>query len=466
MLTYIILTVLIAALVSLSRSRAAVRGVASLFFGLQAALAVWILCGHVGAVSSRFFTFDELGTLFFLLMTVISTVAFFQSGRYLDSESLRQHKVYYISLMLLCMAASAVYFANNLAVTWVFLEATTLATAGLVYHRRSERSLEATWKYIFVCSTGIAIAYLGILLVGTAAVGGEMSYRALAETVARGNPLYLKIAFLFILVGYSCKLEIFPLYTIGVDANMMAPTPASAVISTVLVNAGFVSLLRIYKVIALSPIYPWASKVLILAGVISVLIGAVYLRRTNNLKRFFSYSTVENMGLAAVALGVGGLGIFAALFHVTAHSFIKSGLFFNAAQIGKLYGTYRMNRIGDYLRVNRLGAAVLLAGLVCLIAFPPSALFLSELMILRQIIADGSWWLLGILVLLLCAVMYTLCQRILIICYKPAGTRPAESRPVSRTMTWTGLGLILCAVALGVVQPPALIAFINAIIAL
>lgn len=308
MFIFLFISLAIVGFVALAAQHRTVRIFAAFYYLVQAGFAAAVIPFRIGEVESQFFTFDLLGAIFFVLMAVISAVAFVQSNFYLDRETLRQFKLYNISLMLLCVSATGVYFANNIAVTWIFLEATTLCTAGLVYHRRNTRSLEATWKYIFICSLGIAVAYLGILLLSTVTAGGELSYANLARTVASGNPLYLKIAFLFILVGYSCKMEVFPLYTIGVDANFAAPAPASAVISTVLVNAGFVSLFRVYRVAAASPVYEWFSHVLILAGLISLLIAGVYLRRTNNYKRFLAYSTVECMGLSVVGLGVGGSG--------------------------------------------------------------------------------------------------------------------------------------------------------------
>ncbi|WP_297449144.1 proton-conducting transporter membrane subunit [uncultured Alistipes sp.] len=465
MLLYLLTALFLAACAGFARSCRAVRSVVSVFFGVQLLFALWLVAGgRTDATSSVFFTFDRLGMLFFVLMTVVSSTAFFQSSRYLDAENLHEHKVYKISLMLLCASASAVYFANNVAVTWIFLEATTLCTAGLVYHRRDERSLEATWKYIFVCSTGIAVAYLGILLLGTVAVGGDMSYSSLSEGVLTGNPLYLKIAFLFILVGYSCKMELFPLYTIGVDANFAAPTPASAVISTVLVNAGFVSVFRVYRLVAPSPVGEWASQVLVIAGVLSVLVGAVFLRRTNNYKRLLSYSTVENMGIVAIGLGIGGAGVFAALFHATAHTFIKSGLFFCMAQVGKTYGNYRINRIGDYIRINRVGAATILLGSVSLLAFPPSALFVSEVMIFKQIVLDGKWWLLAVMVLSLCFVMYSLFSRVLQLCFRPSGKSCGSAFKASPVFAWTGFALIAVSSLIGVLQPEALVSFIREIV--
>ena len=464
MTAYLLFAVLIAGLMALARSHAQVRALGYAFYAVQLifAASVWLWARDTEQL--QFFTFDTLGSLFLGLLSVISLVAFCQSNVYLKDETLHPFKTYHISLALLCTSATAVYFSNNLAVTWVFLEATTLATAGLIYHGRSESSLEATWKYVFICSTGILLAYLGVLLLSTVATQGDLSYASLAGVIATGNPLYLKIAFLFILVGYSCKLEVFPLYTVGIDANYAAPTPASAVISTVLVNAGFVSLMRVYRLFALTPVYSWVSGVLVLCGVISVLVGAVYLRRTNHYKRFFAYSTTENLGIVLIGLGLGGVAVFAAIFHVMAHSLVKSGIFFNVAQIGKIYGSYRINRIGNYVSVNRLGSVSMLLGTVSLLALPPSALFISELMIFKQVIVSGQWWLFGVMVILLCFVMYSLSYRLLRLLYKPVHM-PADGYSVNRWVTWSGFVLILSALVLGVTQPDWLVEFIESMLA-
>lgn len=464
MLIYLIITALLCLANSLASSRTAVKYISMSFYILQVVFAALLLTGTEVPGGAKFFLFDSVGLLFFVLMCVVSGVAFYQSNYYLDNESLHQYKVFNISLMALCASVAGVYFANHIAVTWVFLEATTLSASGLVYHRRSNRSLEATWKYIFVCSVAITIAYLGILLLSTAAAGGDMSYAALIRSVVDANPLYMKLAFLFILVGYSCKMETFPFYTIGVDANFAAPTPASAVISTVLVNAGFVSFLKLYPVIAASSVSGWMSKVMIITGVISVLIGAVYMRRTNHYKRFFAYSTVENMGIVLIGMGIGGAGVFAAVFHVVGHTFVKSGLFFNVAQIGKIYGTYRINRIGNYMAVNRLGAMSVLLGCLSLMAFPPSALFLSELMILREIAAAGNWFLLAGMALLMCFVMYSLCYRVLQLLYKPAEVEREKERKVSWVVTCTSFILIVLSVVMGILQPDLLVRVVDSIV--
>ena len=269
---------------------------------------------------------------------------------------------------------------------------------------------------------------------------------------AGGNALYLKTAFLLILCGYSCKVELFPLYTVGVDANFAAPAPASALISTGLVNAGFLALLRVYKLLAATEVFPWVKSVLLLVGVLSLVVGALFLRRTNNYKRFLSYSTVENMGIAAIGLGIGGIGVWAAVFHVVCHTLIKSSLFLQIAVVRQVYGNYRINRIGDYIHINRVGAVGLLTGMVVLVAFPPSPLFLSELMILKQTIADGRWWLVTGIMLLLCLVIYFFCSRLLRLCYQP---RQDELHPsaTDRALSWSALSLLAAAIGLGLWQP-------------
>ena len=448
MICYLIFSVLIAAAAFTVRRRSLLRLTGAAFYAVQAAFAVRIVAGGLyGETSAVWFAFDAAGTLFYCLLCIVSAFAFFHSKASLHDCDLRQTRTYAGLLMLLTTAIAGAYFASNLAVTWIFLEATTLCSAGIVYHRRTAQALEAAWKYVFVCSTGIAMAYLGILLLAAATDCESLDYATVAAAAPGGSALYLKTAFLLILCGYSCKAELFPLYTVGVDANFAAPAPASALISTGLVNAGFLALLRVYKLLAATEVFPWVKSVLLLVGVLSLVVGALFLRRTNNYKRFLSYSTVENMGIAAIGLGIGGIGVWAAVFHVVCHTLIKSSLFLQIAVVRQVYGNYRINRIGDYIHINRVGAVGLLTGMVVLVAFPPSPLFLSELMILKQTIADGRWWLVTGIMLLLCLVIYFFCSRLLRLCYQP---RQDELHPsaTDRALSWSALSLLAAAIVL------------------
>lgn len=462
MLIYLIFSILIAASAFTARNERHLLISGVLFYAVQVLFAVWILVGAFGATSLGVFQYDDAGTLFFILLTVVSAFVFAHSESYLHGGDLRQMRTYSALLLLLTTAIAGAYFAANLAVTWIFLEATTLCSAGLIYYRRTAQALEAAWKYLFVCSTGIAMAYLGILLLAAATKCESLSYEAVAAAAPGSNVLYLKTAFLLILCGYSCKMELFPLYPVGVDANFAAPAPASALISTGVVNAGFLAVLRVYKILAQTEAFPWVRSVLLLTGVLSLIIGALFLRRTNNYKRFLSYSTVENMGIAAIGLGIGGFGVWAAVFHVVCHTLIKSSLFLQIAVVRQVYNSYRINRIGDYIHINRVGAVGLILGMVVVMAFPPSPLFLSEVAILREVIAGGKWWLACALLLLLCIVIYSFCVRVLRLCYQPNQDELHLSK-ADRKRSWSALVLLLAATIAGIWQPGFLVSMIDQI---
>lgn len=463
MIAYLIASLLIAAAAFAVRRERQLFHIGVLFYAAQAAFAGMILFGGLyGGNSTGWFRFDAPGTLFYVLLCIVSAFAYFHSEAYLRANDLSQTRTYSALVMLLTTAISGAYFASNLAVTWIFLEATTLCSAGIIYHRRTAQTLEAAWKYVFVCSTGIAMAYLGILLLAAATDCESLDYGVVAAAAPHSNALYLKTAFVLILCGYSCKMELFPLHTVGIDANFAAPSPASALISTGLVNAGFLAIFRVYKLLASTEVFPWVRSVLLIVGVLSLAIGALFLRRTNNYKRFLSYSTVENMGIAAIGLGIGGIGVWAAVFHVVCHTLIKSSLFLQMAVVRQVYNGYRINRIGDYIHINRVGAVGLLTGMVVLVAFPPSPLFVSELMILRGAITDGAWWLVAGMLLLLCIVIYSFCSRLIRLCYQPNQDELHPSK-ADRALSWSALSLLAAAMVLGLWQPEFLRELIDQI---
>ena len=458
MLAYIILSLLLAVAPLAVRSERATNIIAGLFWAVQvAAIALLLGLGQVDRVMLTIFRADTLAVVFHLLLTLVLGFSLLFSSSYLKAEgvSTTSYKTYYTLLMLLSVAITCVYYSHNVAMTWVFLEATTICSAGIIYHREFKQSLEATWKYIFVCSTGIAMAYLGILLLSTVATEGSLAYTDLAEVISEGNPLYLKVAFLLMVVGYSCKMEIFPLYTVGIDANYAAPAPASAFISTALVNAGFVSIMRIYTLYASTEVFEWARHVLLLIGVLSLAVGAMFLRRTNNYKRFLSYSTVENMGIVAIGMGIGGVALWAAVFHVVAHTFVKSSMFFQVGIMRHIYDSYSINRLGNYMSINRAGAIGFIVGTLVLLAFPPSPLFISEVLIFSEIVSVGSWWLLALMLILMCVVIYAIWSRTLRLSYH-TNQDELHLSEVNRRLSYSAAVLLLVAIIIGLWQPEIL----------
>lgn len=466
MLTYIIVSLLIAIAPLASRSERVTNLIASLFALVQvASVALLFVFDRFDTALLTIFRADTLAVVFHVLMIAVLIFSLIHSSSYLRAEKVttRSYNAYYTLLMLLALSITCVYYSYNLAMTWVFLELTTICSAGIIYHREFEQSLEATWKYIFVCSTGIAMAYLGILLLSTVAVEGTLDYAALKSVIAEGNPLYLKLAFLLIVIGYSCKMEVFPLYTVGVDANFAAPAPASAFISTALVNAGFVSIMRIYTLYASSEVFAWARNVLILIGILSLAVGAMFLRRTNNYKRFLSYSTVENMGIVAIGMGIGGVALWAAVFHVMCHTFIKSSMFYHVGVMRHVYDSYSINRIGNYMNINRIGAIGLIVGTLLLLAFPPSPLFVTEVMLFSEIATQGRWWLLILMVVLMCVVLYAIWSRSLRLNYH-SNQDELHLSEVNRRLSYSASVLLIVAIIVGIWQPAELMDIIDSIV--
>jgi len=381
--SYLISGIILSGLIFIFPWRRSINVFTAVFIVIQVLFTVFAFLNK-DQTELRYFTYDSLSLIFILILSLISTATFYHSIIYTHDSGHWQRALFYSSFIVLNVSLTCVYTANNLIVSWIFIEITTLSVAYLINHHGTANSLEATWKYIFVCSVGIALAYIGILFASTStgtAASGDMSFQGLGATFRSINPVYLKMAFILILAGYSSKLEVFPLYTIGIDANYVAPSPISAFISSALVNGGFVAFFRVFQSMSDSVIINWMNNVLLITGIFSLLVSSIYMQKATNLKRVFAYSTVEHMGLVLIALSFGKTGIYIALLQIVFHSFIKSGLFFQTGLLHRVLRSYKLFKSGGYLRINPAGAMVLLTGVILITALPPSALFYSEFML-------------------------------------------------------------------------------------
>jgi len=415
LIVYFIFVAILISLSLLIGRNNATRILSGIFLLLQIYLTLW-MCFHLGKNEMGLFVIDDTAILFSILLCMLSLASFYYSKKIFELENNRRIKTFGAGFMALVASITGVYCASNITVSWIFLEATTLSVAILIYHNRTIRALEATWKYVFVTSIGIALAYIGILFVSLTFKnnpGMDMSYANLSRILPTANPLYLKLSFLFVLIGYSAKMEIFPLYTIGIDANYVAPSPVSALISTAMVNAGFVSIFRVYKSLAMTSVASWAGHIMILTGVLSLLIATIYMLRVKNYKRLFAYSTLEHMGLVAIGMGIGGIALIAAILQVFLHSFVKSSMFFQLGQAHRLLKTYRIGKTGNYFNINPTGAIVILLGTIILVAIPPSGMFISEWMLFTTLAMTGNWVIFSLIALLSCIILYGVFTKIL-----------------------------------------------------
>ena len=382
---------------------------------------------HQGETVLEYFTFDPLGLLLLSILSILSITTIYHGFIYVKDAAPHVYSIYHAALIALIAAMSGAYLANGMTTVWIFVEATTLAVAALIYHDRTSVALEATWKYVFVCSIGIALAYLGILFLGFTVQDSRLlhlSFDSITEIARLANPLYLKIAFIFVLVGYSTKMGLFPMHTVTVDAHTVSPPPISAFISTTLMNVGFLAIFRIYALFSATTILPFMNHVLIISGVLSLVVSAGYMLKAKHNKRMLAYSSLENMGIVAIALGVGGIGYYAAILHIVLHSFTKAGLFYQMGQSYKVMGTYKLDQSGNYMNLYPAGATALLLGFLCITAIPPSGMFISELYLMKALVVSDNWWLLIVVALLLCFVLYALVTRVLHIVYSQPREKP------------------------------------------
>jgi hydrogenase-4 component F len=294
-------------------------------------------------------------------------------------------------------AMTLVLISNNLGIMWVGIEATTLFTAFLICIPVKPASLEAMWKYLMICSIGVAFAFLGTLMVAASASGLHLSlsetllWTKLRNGAVSLNPMLLKAGFLCLLVGYGTKAGLAPMHSWLPDAHSQAPAPVSALFSGFMLSAALYCVMRYIPIVeATAGLAGWGPQLLVLFGIISILVAAAFIIFQRDVKRLLAYSSVEHIGIIALGLGLGGIGIFAALFHTLNHSICKTLSFFAAGRLGQTYGTHDMTKMSGSLRSTSVWGAGLFGGLLVLIGVAPFAIFMSEFQVLKAAIDRGA----------------------------------------------------------------------------
>lgn len=346
---------------------------------------------------------DALSAYHMIVMMVVFVMSSLYAGPYFRNEpavhalrlgpARRFAALWYGSLGAMML----VLVSNNLGVMWVGVEASTLLTAFLICMHMSPVSLEATWKYLIVCSVGVAFAFMGVLLVA-ASVGHTsvdpclLHWTHMRDIAGKLDPKLVKMAFIFLLVGYGTKAGLAPMHSWLPDAHSQAPAPVSAIFSGFMLNMALYCIMRYIPILdAATGGSAWASNLLVVFGLVSIMIAAVFILAQHDLKRFLAYCSVEHLGIIALGLGLGPLGMFAALFHTMNHSVCKALGFFSAGRLGQIYGAHDMRRIRASLQVSPLWGMGLFVSILILIGVAPFAVFMSELLILKAAVTSGQY---------------------------------------------------------------------------
>jgi len=466
MITAIYLATVVCIVISLAFSRSRVisdmLGIA--FLCVQTVLTIHGLLHH-GVTELSYFSFDAMGLILLLALSVISFPTMIHSRIYLTKPlaTTSSAAVFSSACVLLIAAMTMGYLANHVAVTWIFTEITTLSAAVLIYHHRSELALEATWKYVFICAVSICFVFVGILFISLALLHDGCSALFFSDLMAHKATLdgfWMKLGFLFIFAGYTAKLGLFPMFTAGVDAKDKAPAPAGALLASALMNLGFCGIFRVYASVSGTPLAHWARTVMLVAALITLFIATIYMSRISNVKRMLAYSGIEHMSVVTLGLCFGKAGFFAAMLHMVMHTFVKSGLFFHLTQLWRTYSSKMIDDMGDYLKLNPFGAIVLLFGFISITAVPPSGLFFSELLVFKAMIADGNWPVFAISVFLLTVLLWAFSRSIFRIIFLPA-TRPVERIKISAWESVSQLILFVLAAYIGFNPPSFLLKLIE-----
>ncbi len=297
-------------------------------------------------------------------------------------------------LLLFLAAMTLVACSHRFGLLWVAIEATTLASAPLIYFHRHHRSLEATWKYLMICSVGIALALLGnfFLAVAAANPGGEpipLVLGDLVQNASRLHPTWLKSAFLLLLVGYGTKMGLAPLHTWLPDAHSEAPSVVSALLSGALLNCAFLGILRVQQVCAAAGLAGFGQELLVRFGLLSMVVAAIFIVGQVDYKRMLAYSSVEHMGVLSLGVGLGGAATFGSLLHAVNHSLTKAMLFLVAGNILTAYQSKSTTEVRGVLHVLPYSGALWIVGFLAITGSPPFGLFLSELTIVKTALDQG-----------------------------------------------------------------------------
>jgi hydrogenase-4 component F len=392
-------------------SRAALLGTAAIFLTAVAAWWAGADRGESGGVLAAYLSVDAVGLVFLTIMALVFAAAALGSLAYFKEQGLspRREAAYTAQLLFFAAAMSGVMLARHLALFWVLLEATTLTSALLIYFEKKKSSLEAAWKYVFICSVGIALAFVGIIILTVGSRGiNSLFFAELARRAGEINPFWLKMAFAFILVGFGTKIGVAPIHAWLPDAHSEAPAPVSALLSGALLNSSFLGLVRFQAIMIRAGLGGFSDFLLILMGFLSLLVAAAFLLQTVNYKRMLAYSSIENMGILFLGLAFGPAGFLAALLHSAAHSLAKASLFLTSGEVLRLYRSKRIEDVRGLLRREPRIGWVWIVSFLAVAGFPPFPAFLSKILLIGAFFTACSGWLTGPFLALVLVIVFGL----------------------------------------------------------
>ncbi len=383
-----------------------------------AASAAAVFWGVGADTNSAWIGIDSLSKVFLPITSLLFAVSTIYGISYCknhlghantDSESTgitikTQSEAVFTGCMLLFLSSmTCVLLSRKFGLQWVSIEATTLAGTPLVYFNGNRRSLEAAWKFILLCSVGIAVALLGVFSLALAGTGfiSDLTIDELILNADKLDPKWLKMSFIFIFVGYGAKMGLAPLHNWLPDAHSEAPSPVSALLSGALLNCAFFGILRIQQVMHAANIAAFSQDLMVFFGLLSMGVAGIFILRQPDYKRLLAYSSVEHMGVILLGTGLAGMGSYGALLHAVNHSLVKAMLFMTAGNILAVYGTKQVKDVSGISKIMPISGVLWFAGFLAITGSPPFGTFISELTILKSAIDQERWYVAALYLLFL-----------------------------------------------------------------
>ncbi|MDX8394763.1 MAG: hydrogenase 4 subunit F [Mariprofundales bacterium] len=379
-----------------------ITGIFTFIFSIL--LVIQVLDAKSVDAMNGWFHLDAYNVFLIALTTFVGMTTTIFSDPYMRHEledgriNLSRLRLYHSMFQLFQFGMLLGFSTNNIGVLWVSLELATLATVLLVSLYRTPTSIAAAWKYFILCSMGIALALFGTILIfftSSTVLGHSneaLSWTALYTHAAELDPTVMSIAFCFLMVGYGTKIGLAPMHAWLPDAHGEGPTPVSAVLSGLLLNLALYALVRCKVLVDAATGTHMAGHIMMGFGLLSLSVAALSLHKQNDIKRLFSFSSIEHMGLMTFAFGIGStLSTFAALLHMTVHSLVKSGIFFTVGHAAQAMGTQKMAKITGIIYHHPGIGWGLLIGTAAIAGFPPFGVFTSEFLLFTAALEEYPW---------------------------------------------------------------------------
>ena len=369
-------------------------------FGLaHTLLAFWFLALPPAFDPAAWLAFDPLARAILPGVSLLFLACAIYAVSYLRLHP-QDNRVFVAALLLVLGLLSAGHQARHLGILWIATEAVTLAAVPLIHFLGTPRAFEATWKYLLVGGTGIALSLLGSICLGYASLhgggSGDITFTALLEHGPLLSKVWVLAAWVLLLVGYGTKMGLAPMHTWKPDAYGESPGIVGAILAGGVTSVAFMALLRIKSVIDAAGESVFASRTLLGLGLFSTLVAALFLLRTRDFKRMLAYSSIEHMGILSIAASFGAPGAWAALFHIWSNGLTKGALFLSAANLQRAAKSSSMDDVRGMSLILPRSSRIFVAGMFAITACPPFAPFFSELLIIRVGLGAGQGWAIGL----------------------------------------------------------------------